>query len=69
MTTPTDPDDPTQGGLYDIVPERTVEQMAARTRARQARLADAQRLYVEDDQPTTPDDPALIQVLSRGGAA
>jgi len=69
MTAPTAPDDPTHGGLYDIVPERTVEQMAARTRARQARLADAQRLYVDDDQPTSPDDPALIDILSRGGAA
>jgi len=60
-------DDPAQSRFYDLVPERTVEQMAARTRARQARLADAQRLFVEDDdQATTPTDPALIQVLSRG---
>lgn len=62
-----EPDDPAQSSFYDLVPERTVEEMAARSRARQARRADAQRLYVDDDDQTaTPTDPALIQVLSRG---
>ncbi len=49
---PPAPSEPLQSRFYDLVPERTVEQMAARTRARQSRLADTQRLYVEDDFPS-----------------
>ncbi len=46
------PSEQLQSRFYDSVPERTVEQMAARTRSRQSRRADAQRLYVEDDFPS-----------------
>jgi len=46
------PDEPVQSRFYDIGPERTVEQMAARARARQSRRADAQRLYGEEGFPS-----------------